>query len=259
MAAGTDALAAQLKEIKDLLAAGGDSHQEQAATGFNIKLGGNNYSVANGVEAQRLIDQYEGQVHESLEAERLRADSAREHASALPTVQAGQEAGFDKNAFAELFLKDPREANRYQIKHDPELRNWFASVTSELTELKQKNATNEFLRQHSADYHASPKNFKAIESVMAQNNLPWHSTDALNLAFFTAKQQGLLEDAPTQQRGRVNSEEEEYLAQRTPAPPRTSRSRSNGEQSQEAELLENFERLTPDQMKAYIEKQTSGR
>jgi len=256
MALTPEQIEQQLAELKALAETRpGQQVERQEQQGFTLNLGGNAYTVRDGVEAQRLVDQYESQKREEIERLRIEAEAQAQQVQQPVAPAASTTDSFDKNRFAELFLKDPREAQRYVWQNDPMVVGLFQNIANELAQVKQEAAANAFLAQHKDDYVASPANYKALESVIASNNLPW-TLDAMNLAYVVAKQQGVLELPVSTGRGQsqeVDSEEEPVYAQRTPTPPRVKR-RVNSEDDQAAAMLDQFSSLSADQMKAFLEK-----
>lgn len=260
----------QFDQLQALLA----EHKTPAATdpatvsqpqGFSLKLGGNEYQVRDQGEAQRLMDQFEAQRGQEIEAERVKSLAAQQRAEQLeaqysPRSRAQQADGFDKEEYARLFLDDPRKANRYALQHDPEQIQFYQGLVSQVQTLKQEQAASQFLLQHKDDYNPTPQNFKAIEGVISQFNLPW-DINGMNLAYTVAKGLGQLSEPEAQQSGRsarsvqqqVEGEGEEQSF--VPAP-RVARRRSSAN-SGESDILNQFESLSPDKMKAYLESLAS--
>ncbi len=258
----------QFEELQQLLAKnktpdpGQQQHQPQSQP-FTINLGGNSYQVNDQDQAQRLIDQYEAQRGQEVEAERVKGVAAQQRAEQLeqqlsPRVQAQRQDGFDKEEYARLFLDDPRKANRYALQHDPEQIQFYQGLISQVQTLKQEQAASQFLLQHKEDYVPTQANFKAIEGVISQFNLPW-DINGMNLAFTVAKGLGQLEEpeAPAQRGGarqqQAQLEDEESFV----AAPRVARRRSSQAQGQAEDVLGQFESLSPDKMKAYLESLAS--
>lgn len=268
----TDAgLAARLEEIKALLASQSTTQQQaatQAPQPFNLKLGGNDYTVRDGVEAQRLIEQYESQQREEHERLRLEVEAQQQrHEAALPTVPTAVADGFSKEKWAELVLKDPREANRYVWQNDPGIQGLFGKLTAELSQVKQEAAAQAFLNQHREDYQPSAGNYKAIESIIQSHNLPW-DLNGLNLALVVGRSTGQITDTRQQQQGGGDQDQQvdpdnliefqPQQRQRQAAPPRIQR-RGNTEADSNDAVMAEFEKLSPDQMKSQILKWSGGR
>lgn len=237
--------------------------QTQVSQGFNLNLGGNKYQVRDSDEAQRLIDQYEAQRQQEVEAERVRnlalEQRTQQLQAQLPQRQQAQQDGFDKEEYARLFLDDPRKASRYALQHDPEQIQFYQGLVSQINQVKQEAAASQFLLQHKEDYEATPGNFKALEAVISQFNLPW-DINGLNLAYTVAKGSGAIQVEQDQQ-GRRQQQEvedgfEEPQAQQRFAP-RVSRRRTTTSQAEDSQVLAQFESLSPDKMKAYLESLAS--
>ncbi len=251
----------QFAELQTLLAKSKepveDSVHTQRPQPFTLNLGGNAYQVEDQDQAQRLIDQYAAQRNQEAEAERVKAVAAQQRAEQLeqrlsPRVQAQHADGFDKEEYARLFLDDPRKANRYALQHDPEQIQFYQGLISQVQTLKQEQAASQFLLQHKEDYTPTPQNFKAIEGIISQFNLPW-DVNGMNLAFALAKGQGQLEEpesGKSTSRGQVEVQDDDESF--VPAP-RVARRRSSQNQGQAEEVLSQFESLSPDKMKAYLE------
>lgn len=224
--------------------------------GFTLRLGGNSYSVKDQDEAQRLLDQYEAQRQQELESQRIQAQAQQQQ---VERAQAQQSAGgraaddFDKEEYARLFLADPRQAQRYMIQHDPEQIQFYSGLVAKINEVKQESAASQFLLQHRDDYRATPKNFGALNSLITQFNLPW-DLNGLNLAYSVAKMQGSLEGGQSaaggQGRGQQQSEFDDYEA----PPPSLKRRRSGtSADSENEEVLSQFENLSSEAQKKYLE------
>ncbi len=255
----------QISELQELLAKSktpdpGQAQQPQSQP-FTINLGGNSYQVTDHDQAQRLIDQYEAQRSQENEAERVKAVAAQQRAEQLEQQLAPRQVpqdGFNKEEYARLFLDDPRKANRYALQHDPEQIQFYQGLISQVQTLKQEQAASQFLLQHKEDYVPTQANFKAIEGVISQFNLPW-DINGMNLAFTVAKGLGQLEEpeAPAQ-RGRQQQAQLEDDESFVPAP-RVARRRSAQAQDNSEDILDQFGTLTADQMKSYLEKQFAGK
>lgn len=258
----------QIEQLQALLA----EHKTPAAEtvpavtqpqGFSLNLGGNQYQVRDQSEAQRLLEQFEAQRGQELEAERVKTLAAQQRLEQLEaqyaprqTANAGADT-FDKDEYARLFLDDPRKASRYALQHDKEQIQFYQGLVSQIQVLKQEQAAGQFLLQHKDDYKPTPGNFKAINDVMSQLNLPWN-VQGMNAAFAVAGSMGQLEGTPAAQGNgsRASQIEEEDGEQQFVPAPRVARRRSSTN-SGESDIVAQFEDLTPDKMKAYLESLAS--
>lgn len=251
----------QLNELKDLLKPKEQPIVNTAAPQeFQIRVGDQNYIVRNQDEAQRLFDQYEAQQSQALEAERVKALALEQRAQQFESTQQRQTRtatgdNFDKEEYARLFLDDPRKANRYALQHDPEQVQFYQGLVSQLSAVKQEAAASQFLLQHRDDYNPTEKNYKAIEGLIAQYNLPWN-LQGMNLAFQVAKAQGqieALEEPETQQRrGQAQQqrlEQEDGEESFVPAP----RLRRKAGGASDEDIAERFSQLGPAEQKKYLE------
>ncbi len=252
----------QLSDLQALLAR---DKQEQAApavaatqsTGFNIKLGGQSYTVRDQDEAQRLLDQYDAQRNQEVEAQRIRAEAVEQAQQRQHVQETRQSTGdtFDKEEYARLFLDDPRKARKYELAHDPEQIQFYTGIVAQLNSLKQEQAASQFLWQHKDDYVPSAENFKAIEGLISQYNLPW-DLNGMNLAYSVAKEAGLIKVAAGHQGQRVQEEDlEDDVQPQFVSAPRVGRRRSTAGSAgdENAEIMRKFEDLSPDAMKKYLE------
>ncbi len=253
----------QLNELKELLKPKA-TEQPQAtpqSQEFQIRVGDQNYIVRSQEEAQRLFDQYEAQQNQALEAERVKAlalEQRQQQYAQTPQRQAATD-GFDKEEYARLFLDDPRKANRYAMQHDQEQIQFYQGLVSQISAMKQESAAQQFIIKHRDDYVATDKNFKAINDVIAQYNLPWN-LQGMDLAFQVARASGNL-DLPEAQQKQLEQAQHQTLGQEdgepafTPAP--RLRRRAGG--VDEGDIAERFEKLSSDEQKKYLESLTRAR
>lgn len=202
-----------------------------------------------------MLDEADRQYQTQLEAERIKSQAAEQAAeqaraeaarrSAQPTTPTGD---FDKEEFAKQFLDDPRKSLHYAIKHDPVLGGVFqqlaagqAALAKQLEDINYERQAEAFVKA-SSDYVPNEENFKVMESVMAEKSLPWNSA-GLGLAWAYAKEQGLVELG------------EQQVAEPSFAPPSIRSRRSS--QIEPDDVMAQFESLSPDKQKAYLESLTA--
>ncbi len=222
--------------------------------GFNLRLGGNSYTVRDQDEAQRLLDQYDAQRAQEVESERIRATALEQQQQRIEaTLPSRQGDGFSKDEYARLFLDDPRKAQRYMLQHDPEQIQFYGGLVNQINALKQEQAGTQFLLQHKNDYVPTPQNFAAINKIISDHNLPW-DINGMNLAFSVGRGLGLITspEAEWQAEGDPGDEQEQVAVA---PPPRVSRRRSSQNQaaSENSQIMAEFENLSPDKMKQYLE------
>ncbi len=257
----------QLTQLQELL----DSHKQQQvvtappvattqATGFSLKLGGQDYTVRDQGEAQRLLDQYDAQRSQEVEAQRIRAEALEQAQGRQQVLETRQKTGdtFDKEEYARLFLDDPRKARKYELAHDPEQIQFYQGLVNQINTLKQEQAATQFLFKHKDDYVPSAESYKAIESVITQYNLPW-DLNGMELAYTVAKEMGAIQQPQGGNRQQqVEDDQEADVQPSFVAAPRVNRRRSSQNQAadESAQILSQFESLSPDAQKKYLESLT---
>ena len=239
--------------------------QQVQQPSYNFKLGGQSYNASSQEEAQRILDQYDSQRASEVEAERIRATALEQQQQAFQQQQHQQRqasAGdnFDKERYAGLFLNDPREAQRYLLQHDPAQLQIFGTLVNEIQALKnerindkQEQAASQFLIQHRDDYEATPENFKAISDVISRLGLNW-DLQGMNAAYTVANSLNALSNSGRS--AQRDEPEADDFQQVVSAPRMRSRRSQNREQDEMSQLLGEFEKLSSDDMKKYLESQT---
>jgi hypothetical protein len=216
---------------------------------FKINLGGNQYTARNQEELDRIIENYQYQSQQELENERLKFQS---EAAARPAVQPQASAanGFDKEEYARLFMQDPIKANRYLVSKDNDQLAFYGQLMNEISALKQSAAASQFLLQN-RDYEPTPGNFQALEKIVETYHLPW-DINGMNAAYQLGLQTGSITRGETD--GQSEAEPEAQFA-----PPRINSRRSTASQVDGSELLDQFENLTADKQREYLESLTKSR
>lgn len=248
----------QLAQLADLVA---KRNQPSTPTGtpasdpWHVKRGDTDVELRSPADAQRLLEETERQYQAQLDAERIKrealeqqAEQARVEAARRNQPQPGADE-FSKEKFAEQFLEDPRKSLHYAIKHDPVLGGVFQSLAQNQARLEQQIAdltyerhAEAFVRQ-APDYVPNDENFKIMEQTIAQHNLPW-TTAGMGLAWSYIKEQGLVDLADA------------APAEQHVAPPSLGRGRRSSQVEPDA-ILEQFESLSPEKQKAYLESLTA--
>lgn len=223
--------------------------QPQEPQPLTFQFGGVEYTARDQAELQRIMAQVDQARNSEYEAARLREEAARQR---QPDPRTATD-GFDKEEYAKLFLDDPRKANRYAMQHDPEQIRFYTNLVSQVETLKQESAAQQFLLAN-PDYERNPANFRVLEGIMRQYNLP-PDANGFSLAFITAKQSGLIADnSQAAHAGAVaDASADELRSNVVPitAPPRLKKG-GRGTLSDDSDVMSRFESLTPEQMKQFL-------
>lgn len=222
---------------------------------WTVKRGDQDLQFRDPTELQRQIDELDRQHQSALEAERIRAQSVQQQLELLQAERARAsqpqqtQAEFDKEAYARLFLDDPRKAQQYLWQHDNDLKNFFGGVAQKIVQLESDLATErqeraaELFVSQTPDYVQTPENFEAIQSIInGDPNLGWNYAH-LQLAWARVKElgQAVLGDEPGGEQ-----QVDEYV----PAPPLL---RGRSSQVEGSDIMREFENLPADKQRAYIE------
>lgn len=239
---------------------------------LSFSYGGQTYEVRSKEELQSRIDEIRRQEEAQVNAERIRLQSEVARNAEETNRNAGEAPKFDKEEYANLFLKDPVAADEYLGQFSAARQNTAHNLASKVVELEQQVSVQQFLNSNQ-DYEPNAENFGKLNGLMQQYNLPWNF-QGLSLAYTMGKSNGQFEapkeqEEPAQARS-VASEDfgqdldvndpdavREFLAtQRSkasrPAPPSLPRTRRSASANEQSQYLDRFENLPADKMRDII-------
>lgn len=219
---------------------------------LKYRLGNQTFEAKTPEELQAQLDAAMSHIGQTVQNLQHQAAAAPQPAAQTPSTPQ-----FDKEKYAKLFLENPLDAAEYL----DEIRFGVAkpaqvlkTVIQDVGAIEQSNAVQQFI-SNTADYEATPENFHALASYMQQYGLPWNY-NGMKLAFGQAKLDGKIrtsdQDAqPQQQQGG-------YMPSRRGAPvvPRSAQVSST---TVDQDLMDRFESMSPDKMKAFLEGIQNGR
>lgn len=239
---------------------------------ISFQYNGQTYQVRSAEELQARIDQIKAQEESQVQAERIRLQAeANRAAEEAANQNSGNQPKFDKEEYANLFLKDPVAADAYLEQFSPTRQAVIQRLQSKVVELEQTVSVQQFLNAN-PDYEPNAESFNKLHALMQQYNLPWNF-QGLSLAYVMGKTNGQFQVAEPEQvqqpqvdQSQANFEFDEqdpeavsqFLAQRQQqarvVPPSLPRGKRAAAANEQAQYLDRFENLTADQMKDIILK-----
>lgn len=250
----------QIAALQDLIARqrlAAEAANQPTSQPWTIRQGDQELQFRDPADLQNRLAEIERQHEAALAAERVRAQATQQQLEALqsqlqqqaPPPPAVQPAEFDKETYARYFLEDPRKAQKYWMQHDDELKNFFGGVAQKIVQLendlsteRQERAAELFVSQ-TPDYVPDPANFQALEGIIKEQGLDWNYAN-LKMAWAYAKDQGVALIGEAEPEG--GEAADQFIA----GPPMLQR---RSTQVEPDDILAQFETMTPQQQKAYLE------
>ena len=230
--------------------------QPLAAPQFSMKIGDQIVTAASQDELERQVNQILGQYQRSVQSQQIQ-QTTQPPAAPAPVDQYAMSED-QKIEFARLLVDNPAKAFNYidKLRYGwDEPTEVIKSVAQDTYQLQAVMAGQQFMVMNN-DFVMDPRNAQAIDHILKQNQ--WvGNTNNLNAAWALAKQNGW---AVTRQQAQPQPPPQAqpvaqvpHPVQQVPAPPPMV-PRSSGFENQNADIIDQFESLPVDQMRALIQK-----
>jgi hypothetical protein len=208
---------------------------------LRYRLGDQQFEAKTPEEMQAQLDAVMQRVNATVQQLQQQA------AAPAPAADKKDAPAFDRERYAELFLKDPLAAADYldEIRFGMQQpTKVLKTVIQDVGAMEQSLAVQQFMSA-AGDYEPTPENFRALSETMAAYALPWNF-NGLKLAYTQAKADGRIRTSD-------DAEPSGQMLSGRRAAPVAPRGGQMSSAAVDADVLARFETMTPDKMKAFLE------